>query len=216
MKVSLFVGGQRIPFFVRDGTDISALREIFAEGEYLFEELAFISPRHIADMGAHIGTSVLFLRSKYPKAIITAYEPDPENFKLLKLNVGSLLQVECVNVAIAGTAGTISFYTNAGGSTQSSTIRMKDSRGEIKVPAICIDDVLAQGVDFIKFDVEGAESEMFAAASKTVGLYIGEVHHYLIGKTREQFEGLFPGFSFVWKDRGPHISIVAISKNSRI
>ncbi|MCR4276204.1 MAG: FkbM family methyltransferase [Candidatus Parcubacteria bacterium] len=213
-KLLLSIDGQTVPFFVRDGTDISALREIFADGEYLFDELSRVSPRHIADIGAHIGTSVLFLRSRYPDAVITAYEPDPENFQLLAKNVGALPKVECVNAAVAGRAGTISFYPNAGGSTRASIIPMKDSRGEIQVSSILLDDVISRGIDMIKFDIEGAENEMFAAATMIVGLSIGEVHHKLIGKTREQFGTLFPGCSFTWKERGSDHSIVAISRQS--
>lgn len=216
MKLRIFVGGRRIPFFVRDGNDISALREIFADEEYVFNGLPFISPRCIADMGAHIGTTVLFLHFTYPNAKIIAYEPDPENFQLLKMNLGSLPQVECVNVAVAGTTGTIPFYPNWGGSTRSSTTRMKDSGEEIRVASVRVNDVITRGVDFVKFDVEGAEYEMFAAASNknNVDRYVGEVHHKIIGKTQKEFENLFPGFSFVWKGGGADHSVVAISRNT--
>ena len=211
-KIVLFLGGTRIPFFIRDGTDISALREIFVGEEYIFNELPPVTPRHIADMGAHIGTSVLFFHFLYPDARITAYEPDPENFQLLQMNVGSLLQVKCVNVAVADVAGVITFYPNEGGSTRASVKRQEDSREGIQVACIGVDEVINQGIDFIKFDVEGAEYLMFAAATKKVERYVGEVHHKLIGKTREQFETLFPEFSFLWKSRGADHSIVAIYK----
>lgn len=216
MKLALSIGGRHIAYFVRDGTDISALREVFAEGEYLFTDLPAVSPRRIADIGAHIGEAALFLHSKYPDATITSYEPDPENFKLLTMNIGSLSQVECVNAAVAGTSGTLLFYPNTGGSTRSSLKHVSDSGEGISVTAVSFGDVINRGADFVKFDTEGAEYDMFSVASpqniREVQRYVGEVHHKLIGKTREEFERLFPGFSFVWKDRGDDHSIVAISR----
>jgi FkbM family methyltransferase len=215
-KIPLFVGGRWIPFFVRDGTDISALREIFVGEEYLFDSLPVIAPVHVADVGAHIGSSVLYFHQVYPDAIITAYEPDPDNFKLLTMNVGSLSQVECVNAAVAGAPGTLLFYPNVGGSTRSSLKQVSDSGEGISVTAVSFEDVVSRGADFVKFDTEGAEYDTFSMASpksiKKVGRYVGEVHHKLIGKTRGEFERLFPEFSFVWKDRGNDHSIVAISR----
>jgi FkbM family methyltransferase len=215
MRLVLSLGGQRIKYFVRDGTDISALREVFAGEEYLFKELPAVHPRHIADIGAHIGASVLYFHRAYPDAAITAYEPDPDNFALLQMNLASLPQVTCLRVAVAGRPGTIAFYPNVGGSTRSSVKRLPDAGEEIRVATVGLKEVIDRGADFIKFDTEGAEYDMCVSASpediRRVGRYLGEVHHALIGKTREQFERLFPGFSFSWKSRGVDHSIVAIS-----
>ena len=214
MRLALSVEGSNISFFVRDGADISALREIFAEGEYSFDMLPPVTPRHIADLGAHIGTSVLYFHTIYPQARITAYEPDPENFKLLLKNVSALPQIECVNAAVAGTAGTVLFHQNIGSSTRSSLARLDGSNEGIEVASMRFDDVIQDGVDFVKFDIEGAEDELFSAASpediRKVSRYVGEFHHYLIPKTNEEFERLFPGFTSTWKSRGHNVSIVAI------
>jgi len=215
-RLVVSVGNRRVPLYVRDGTDISALREIFASGEYEFPELPQIMPKRIVDLGAHIGSAALFFHTLYPDAHITAYEPDPENFQMLLRNLNSLENITCINAAVAATSGTITFYPNEGGSTRSSTIRSYDSREGISVMAVDIETVLAESPDLIKFDIEGGEYDLFVHAPQNllqrVSRYMGEIHHTLIGKTAKEFEELFPNFSFIWKDRGGEHSIVAISQ----
>lgn len=211
--VRILVAGMPHTFWVRDGSDISVLREMFTDREYAFAEVQTGTPTHIADLGAHIGAATLFLRAHYPGAQVTAYEPDPENFALLQKNVGQLSRVTCVNAAVAATAGHVTLYTHAGGSTRGTLSRDPDTVGEIEVPAVTFEEVVALGVDCVKFDVEGAEYDLFAAAPESVRtsvpLYLGEFHEALTGKTPEEFTALFPGYTCTWSN----VALVVLTKN---
>ena len=202
-RLRITPGDTTIDFFVRDGVDISVLREMFADKEYDVTNIVTARPKHIADIGAHVGAAALFFHALYPEAAITAYEPDPGNFELLKRNVSTLKNIECVNAAVAATAGTITLYLHQGGSTRATLSLDADTVGEIKVNAILFEDVVAKGVDFVKFDVEGAEYNFFAAAPleirRRIPMYVGEFHIGLTGKKPADLEALFPGYSFTWK-----------------
>jgi len=202
--------GKRVDFFVRDGVDISVLREMFVERDYVVESE---SPTHIADLGAHIGAAALFFHARYPETRITSYEPDPENFSLLTKNRSGFSTIDCVNAAVAGTSGTVTLYAHKGGSTRATLSRDPDTVGERMVPAVLFEDVIGNGADFVKFDVEGAEYDLFAAAPQAarqkVKYYVGEFHAALTGKTQAQFEALFPGFSFTWRNE----ALVSMHKN---
>jgi FkbM family methyltransferase len=207
-KIHITVNGQKIPFFVRDGMDLSVLHEMFVVKEYNFPEIKNYHPQHIADIGGHIGVATLVLRAMYPKAKVTIYEPDADNFKVLVKNVGSLENVHCVNAAVGDKTGKVLFYSNADASTRASVISPGGTIGN-EIASISFKDVMAQGIDFVKFDPEGDEYSMFISVSpeilKQAMAYVGEVHFDLINKTKQEFEALFPGFSFVWTD-----SLVAI------
>lgn len=206
------VAGTSVDFFVRDGVDISVLREMFVGRDYDIKDTAGYQPTHIADLGAHIGAAALLLHSRYPAATITAYEPDPGNFVLLKRNLSTFTNIECVNAAVAATAGTIRLYPHKGGSTRATVKPDVDSVGEINVPAVLFEEVVRKGADFVKFDVEGAEYDLFAAAPQAarekVPLYVGEFHAALTGKTPAEFETLFPNFSCTWNG-----ALVSIRRN---
>lgn len=212
-RLTIVIRGVKQSFYVRDGSDISVLREMFADTEYAFAETDAYRPSHIADLGAHIGAAALFLHARYPDAKITAYEPDPENFVLLQKNIALLTGVTCVNAAVAATRGSITLYTHAGGSTRGTLSPDPDSIGELQVPAVTFEDVVATGVDCVKFDVEGAEYDLFAAASQKVReevvLYFGEFHESLTRKDPAEFAALFPRFACTW-----HGALVVMSRNS--
>lgn len=197
-----------ISFFVRDGMDISVLREMFVGQEYRFAETVSYTPHHIADMGAHIGASALFLRNLYPDAQITAYEPDPENFAFLLKNVGNRENITCIHAVVSNSPESKTFYSDVA-STRAS-IRSPGNMKGVSLPSVVFDDVIKKGVDFVKFDVEGDEYDIFGAASKEslqkVGVYVGELHFAIMNKTQQQFEALFPGYSFVW--RGAIVAII--------
>ena len=209
-----------VKFFVRDGADISALREIFAEGEYRFMETIKYQPKHIADIGAHIGSASLFFMSNFPEAKIVCYEPDPGNFQLCKLNLKRFPSVTLINAAVAGVSGKVAFYAHRGSSTKSSItkVQKEESFKPIEVDAVMLNSVIQRGVDMIKFDVEGSEYEIFSNVSsdqlRQVRLCFGEFHHGLVDKTKEEFQALFPGFTVAWKNNEMNCSIVSAYQNN--
>lgn len=112
----------------------------------------------IIDCGAHIGLSLIYLKRLCPTANIIAFEPDPQNFSLLKKNIEShgFSSVELKNEAVWTTNATLSFIADG---NMSSKIGL--SQGAIvQVRAVRLADFLTRKVDFLKIDIEGAEYEV--------------------------------------------------------
>lgn len=199
-------------FFVRDGADISALREVFLERQYEVSS----HPKKIADIGGHIGSASLFFHLEHPEAEIYLYEPDPDNFKMSKLNLSKIENIKIFNKAVSSSDDMVDMYLDSGSSTKSS---IKSGNGQkISVPAVSMSSVVRLCFDVIKFDIEGEEYDAFRSVSyqdkeKTL-FYIGEFHYRLTGKSRENFEQLFPGFMFDWGEDSMSCSVVRIYKKS--
>lgn len=126
------------------------------------------------DVGAQYGFYTLLAGELIDKGQIHAFEPGPEAFEILKLNVGFFDNVFLNEKAVFSENKEIEFYnaTEAGVEARSSTnlatfdssIRLK----KIKVQAITLDEYSQnhQKPDFIKIDVEGGEGEVIKGAKK--------------------------------------------------
>jgi FkbM family methyltransferase len=108
----------------------------------------------ILDCGANIGLTVLRYKQLYPRATIKAFEPDPAICECLRTNVASwgLTDVEVVQAAVWIHDNGIRFDPD--GSTGGS---IRDEKG-VLVPSVRLKDLIDRPVDFLKLDIEGAES----------------------------------------------------------
>jgi len=200
-QIRVFLGGKWHNLYIRDGLDISTLHEIFVLEEYNTSSLIDFVPNMIADLGGHIGAAAIYFRIKFPNAKIISYEPDPENFSLLKRNVEEFSGIECYQAAAAPKDGEKRFFKHSGGSTRGSLRIDPDSTISIIVPAISFGNIVSKGVDFVKFDIEGGEYDLFSQTDinilNRVPLYLGEYHSSLTGKTLEQFGNIFKQFKVI-------------------
>ncbi len=124
----------------------------------------------ILDCGAHIGVSILFFKKLYPYAKITAFEPSPETFKLLQLNVkqNNLHDVELVNAAVCDRTDEIDFYVTKdpqsswhwGDAAVDNGWYSPEIYNTIKVPTVKLSSYLDQCIDFLKLDIEGMEERV--------------------------------------------------------
>ena len=68
---------------------------------------SFFEPRQseplIIDCGANIGVSVLEWKTRWPMSRIICFEPDPDAFRLLSLNMerNDIPGVQCIHAAVA-------------------------------------------------------------------------------------------------------------------
>jgi len=165
------------PIYLRD-EDISLISEIFWREDYLFGKMKKRDVFNIIDMGAHIGLFGLWIKGKYPDAIVHCYEPDPENFELLQKNVkqsdGIVLKLE----AVGGFPGEAKCYVHSNRHALSS---LNDSNGKRTVlrNVKTLDDIIdeAGGSDLIKSDKEGLGYELFSRSLKAQNVHqiVGEV-----------------------------------------
>jgi FkbM family methyltransferase len=139
-------------------------------------------PKVLWDIGANIGIWSLFLTGlSTPDAEIRCFEPDPENLRLLQLNMNKNRIGNWVirPVAVSDHEGSDSFYsdpvTGATGSLESSSDFIgkfyNAPRQQVPVQITTVDSEVASGArppEFIKIDVEGHELAVLKGALKTL------------------------------------------------
>lgn len=160
------INGQRFSF-INEAEFACIYTETYEDNIYHF--IADTSAPFIVDGGAHIGISVLYFKKLYPQARIVAFEPNPEMFRILELNVrqNDLQDVELVNAALSKDGGemdfyicneTISDYTTwawcYGGIKEFYDASLFKT---IKIPSVKLSSYITQPVDMLKLDIEGME-----------------------------------------------------------
>lgn len=146
---------------------LDMLQEIFIRKNYLFKSET--DTPFILDCGANIGLSVIFFKLLYPDARIIAFEPDPTVFKALKENVTSFefKNVELHNKAVWSEETELEFH--AEGSWGGSVFAQGAEGHVLKVKSARLKDYLSHGVDFLKIDIEGAESDVLKDCAECLG-----------------------------------------------
>lgn len=114
----------------------------------------------IIDGGANIGLSTIFFKQAYPSSSITAFEPDVKVFQSLKKNINNFRfsDVNLVNKALWISETFLEFMSEGADAG-----RVLDVEPEVKkyqVPTVRLRDYLDRPVDFLKLDIEGAETKV--------------------------------------------------------
>ena len=139
-----------------------------------FEAMAFVMhflrpDEGFADVGANIGAFTV-IAAGVAGAKVTAFEPVPETFHQLELNIrlnGLGDRVQTLNAALGQKEGTIQFTAGLG--TENYAITGKPAADAVTVKVMTLDQVLAEKAPaLLKVDVEGFETEVFAGASRTL------------------------------------------------
>jgi FkbM family methyltransferase len=195
-------------FYLRYVMDLAVLREVFIDNEYSWCPIE--NPKVIVDLGAHFGDTTLYYHVRFPEATIIAVEPSPENYARLVKHASPIANIKPVQVAVGGSNGTIELNLGVS-SLGHSVVARKDSKDSVTVPLVTLADLLKnkgiEKADLIKFDVEGAEFDIFKSINPTeyANAYIGELHFDLGNVTKEEFETWFKDFDINWtqirKDR---------------
>lgn len=159
--------GNEIHF--RNGSELlHSLREIFMNEIY---KIQFDKPDpYIVDCGANIGLSVLYQLFRYPKARIIAFEPDKGTFGLLQQNVNqqNFPGVKLLNEAV-WKEDTILKFAEEG--TLGSKISNESKEGKIsEVKAARLKNLLAEKIDLLKLDIEGAEYEVIKDCDESLSM----------------------------------------------
>ena len=144
----------------------------------------------VLDIGAQSGFySLLLSRLVGPEGMVFAFEPLPANFRILEenLRLNSIQNVTIRREAVSDFSGNISFdFPRQEVSLIAGPLLESDNLGTFQVPAISLDDFFrqtGQPIQFIKMDVEGAETAVLRGAVQTLKAFhpsmVVELHHDL-------------------------------------
>lgn len=171
------------------------LNEIFEQEPYLF--MANNESPLIIDCGAHIGISVLYFKTLYPKAKVIAFEPDRVNFELLRRNIetNNLKDITVYNVAVADFVGNATIYGDFSLNSESVGNTIIKEWGDREnftsetVPVLKLSSIIENiaVIDYLKIDTEGTELSVLRdireSLHKVRNIYV-EFHEYDGNKNR--------------------------------
>jgi FkbM family methyltransferase len=140
-------------------------QEIFEDGVYDIRPDT-LEPT-IIDCGASYGVSALYFKARFPRCRIKAVEADPATFSLLSFNMRNHehFGMELIHRAVAAESGLcIPFHCLGAdaGRIHSGT----QSAPSVLVKTICLDDLIDGPTDFLKIDIEGAETDVLRSSKK--------------------------------------------------
>jgi len=158
-------------------------KEIFGDEIYRFPATGR-APR-IIDGGANLGLASLYFLRRYPGARVTALEPDPGIFALLEKNLAGWPcegRLRLLPKALAASANPRIFQSRG---ADAGRLSPTGARGDLTVACLPLDDLLSEPVDFLKLDLEGAETEVLEASRNLARVkYLFVEHHSFAGTPR--------------------------------
>ncbi len=155
------------PLEVVDGpTFVPMYEEIFERQIYRFPTKE-VRP-YIIDGGANIGLSVLYFKKVYPNSQIIAFEPDDQIFAVLKRNIekSGCRDVTLLCRALWSSETELNFMRE--GSDAGRLSRADDPSNKV-VRTARLRNYLNRKVDFLKLDIEGAETEVLMDCADLLG-----------------------------------------------
>lgn len=144
-----------------------------------------LNSQNILDIGSHIGFHSIAYSRINPSAKIIAFEPQKMVFDLLaeNLETNSIKNVTALNMAVSNKAGIFSLSRSIpDGHNANTNIEYGTDKefnlggvslgkaGEL-VNTTIIDDLKLENLDFVKIDVEGAESLVMLGGIETIKKY---------------------------------------------
>lgn len=171
------------PIKLRKGTsDLRAFYQVFINQEY--ELKVPFEPQTIIDGGANIGLFSILMANKYSKSQIISIEPDPDNFKLLEVNLKNYSNTTLINAGIWNKKTRLNVYDKYDSGSWGMVVE-ENLDGEIE--AISIDYILENyqlsHIDILKLDIETSEKNVFSKDYQSwlpkVRLIIIELHDWL-------------------------------------
>lgn len=136
---------------------------------------------HVIDAGAHEGAFGRACSLILPTAEIHCFEPAPGSFSRLKSNTASWPNIRPINAALGSSEGTMSLHIgdfDQANSLLSMTAHhtaawaSSQPKGTVEVGVTTVDQYcgkeIADGLFFLKADVQGFELELLKGASKTL------------------------------------------------
>lgn len=146
-----------IKFYHRQNTsDLKTFEEVIGRDVYRKKNMTILSGEHWIDCGGNVGAFTLLACSLGAK--VTVYEPDPNNCKMIEMNLALNnfeAEIVCVGLVHNDTKKANLFVGNNGNVWRNSMFKNWNGKG-LKVDCVNFDEVVPDGV-CVKMDIEGAE-----------------------------------------------------------
>jgi FkbM family methyltransferase len=135
------------------------------------------APKTFIDIGANVGYFTCVLaRLAGPEGAVVAFEPEPNNLRLLQCNIAlnGIRNASVEPVALGDADGTASLFIYKNSNQGRHSLVASAGMTQIEVPVRRLDDVLQtqerrfDGIDLIKIDVEGYEPFALAGAPESI------------------------------------------------
>jgi FkbM family methyltransferase len=172
--------------YYRPGTsDGAMIYDTLIKSEYYLP--ASLQPNVIVDVGSNIGGSIIHFHRLFPSARIYGFEPHPETFRILELNVSRMPSVSVFNFGLGdsdqkleipfkGTDFSVFSTGQSGPLNKNAPVVSCEVRNiATALPALGIEKV-----DLIKIDCEGSEYDILTALPQNLlagcKWIVGEIH----------------------------------------
>ncbi len=177
-----------VEMLVADGAESIAADIIAAELEgdlYGLGAVPFAPGDHVVDIGAHVGMFSIYLAKRHPEVSITAFEPDPVNFRRLRANLArnAVSCVRAVRRAVTGDGRAFPMWAPAGNSGGAGGYYRETDGFRRSVADSCTLSEILDGYGIarcklLKIDCEGAEHEILRDedALRRIDYLAGEFH----------------------------------------
>lgn len=139
-------------------------REIFIDEIYKFT--CNKKQPIILDCGSNHGVSIMYFKKLYPNAKIVGVEADPNIYRLLRNNIfeQNYENVTLLNSALCHKAGTVLFFSE--GADGGRIHDMENPTQTCEINTVTLDELIDGEIDFLKMDIEGAETDVICASTK--------------------------------------------------
>jgi FkbM family methyltransferase len=146
--------------------DLKIVKSNFVTGHYIRDFIPITKDSIVVDVGAHIGSFSVVAAQTASKVI--AFEPDPDNFQMLKKNIAlnHLKNIHAYQMAVSGSDGYQDMYIFKNGSTGNHSLYTRERKDLIRKPVqtTSLHGIIEKEglpvIDFLKLDCEGAEHDI--------------------------------------------------------
>jgi FkbM family methyltransferase len=162
--IKLITWKNQIVFCRAGTTDYHEVISVLSGHEYPLQNYLNLSDTAIIiNVGAHIGTFDIYCKCVYPKSLLYSFEPNPENFKILKKNIvaNHIKEIFLIKNALSDSTGICKLYFQ----------KMNPNEGNIFIGNNYVEirktnlDTFSKKykirtIDLLKLDCEGAEFDI--------------------------------------------------------
>ena len=130
-------------------------KELFENNIYKFTTTT--DRPYIIDCGANIGLSIIYFKELFPNSEIVAFEPDDKIFLTLSTNLKTFgySDIKLIKKALWNEETVLRFFSEGADGGRIASI---ENENVIEVKTVSLRPYLTKQVDFLKIDIEGAET----------------------------------------------------------